>query len=349
MPADTQVVSCPRCTSVTNRTDPRANTAAPPSSQPQPRQDAGALSGDAQLEEAIRRSLMAPGAPATMQHGGAPSPAEGAALDDLGKARALTTVCDVTGCDADTATACLEANGWMVEAAVEAYVEHKRVRSTMPNGSGGAPSGEKPPTTTPLPSPAPGGGGGGGAGLGLRDGGAPPGGGRWGALAAQGQKPPPPSTPPPPPPTPPPGASINGDGGAGGGGWSGGSGFTASAPGGTVPQAGTTSSPGGSVPGVIESLGGMHVVETPGQETIEWKGLPHFLASLGLEKYSSVLAAQEISDPAGLVDLTDEDMKEMHVSTIGARRKLLAATKRLKEARVVVVPDQDADLADLLS
>ena len=37
-------------------------------------------------------------------------------------------MCDMMGCDADTAGACLEASGWDVESAVTAYVEHKRVR-----------------------------------------------------------------------------------------------------------------------------------------------------------------------------------------------------------------------------
>ena len=99
------------------------------------------------------------------------------------------------------------------------------------------------------------------------------------------------------------------------------------------------------------------------------QGLEHFMECLGLCKYAQVLKQQEFADPEALVLLTDEDLKEMQVLvsgahvcrtwgfclasqrfcrfmslvthdththtltqvTIGARRKLLAAIKRLQK------------------
>jgi len=65
-------------------------------------------------------------------------------------------------------------------------------------------------------------------------------------------------------------------------------------------------------------------------DAITWQGLEQFMESLGLSKYAQVLKQQEFADPEALVLLTDEDLKEMQV-TIGARRKLLAAIKRVQK------------------
>lgn len=72
------------------------------------------------------------------------------------------------------------------------------------------------------------------------------------------------------------------------------------------------------------------------QEEVQWTGLEAFMASLGLERYTPILEKQDLRDPEALRHVTDEDLKEMEIATIGARRKLLAGIRRLTESKVVV-------------
>jgi len=41
---------------------------------------------------------------------------------------------------------------------------------------------------------------------------------------------------------------------------------------------------------------------------------------------------QELTDPDSIGELTDADLKELGVSTLGARKKFIAAIARLREA-----------------
>ncbi len=50
------------------------------------------------------------------------------------------------------------------------------------------------------------------------------------------------------------------------------------------------------------------------------------------------MQAQELTDPEALKLVTDEDLKEMSIGTIGARRKILAGIRKLNECTVVIVP-----------
>ena len=43
------------------------------------------------------------------------------------------------------------------------------------------------------------------------------------------------------------------------------------------------------------------------------QGLDHFMESLGLSKYTKVLQQQDLTDPAALQHLTDEDLKDLQV------------------------------------
>lgn len=61
----------------------------------------------------------------------------------------------------------------------------------------------------------------------------------------------------------------------------------------------------------------------------EWQGLEPFMESIALGKYTEVLRQQELTDPESLSHITDDDLKELNI-TIGARRKLLAAIRRLQ-------------------
>jgi hypothetical protein len=64
-------------------------------------------------------------------------------------------------------------------------------------------------------------------------------------------------------------------------------------------------------------------------DAVAWQGLEAFMADIGLQKYTDVLKQQELTDPEALAHITDDDLKELNV-TIGARRKLLAAVRRLQ-------------------
>ena len=64
-------------------------------------------------------------------------------------------------------------------------------------------------------------------------------------------------------------------------------------------------------------------------EAVAWQGLEAFMESIGLQKYTDILKQQELTDREALAHITDDDLKELNV-TIGARRKLLAAIRRLQ-------------------
>jgi len=55
----------------------------------------------------------------------------------------------------------------------------------------------------------------------------------------------------------------------------------------------------------------------------------HWLTQLGLDKYVQNFVEQEIDSVALLRTLSDADLKDMGVNTIGARRKILAAIRSL--------------------
>ena len=55
-----------------------------------------------------------------------------------------------------------------------------------------------------------------------------------------------------------------------------------------------------------------------------------WLRSLGLGKYEAVFRENEI-DETVLLDLTAEDLKELGVSALGHRRKLLAAIAAMRD------------------
>jgi hypothetical protein len=98
----------------------------------------------------------------------------------------------------------------------------------------------------------------------------------------------------------------------------------------TKPQNACTSTRAANVDEQPQQESGRQASTQLGADAITWQGLEHFMECLGLCKYAQVLKQQEFADPEALVLLTDEDLKEMQV-TIGARRKLLAAIKRLQK------------------
>ncbi|MEO2163840.1 MAG: hypothetical protein ABGY29_15080, partial [bacterium] len=59
--------------------------------------------------------------------------------------------------------------------------------------------------------------------------------------------------------------------------------------------------------------------------------IQRWLEDLGLGEYAAVFEEEAI-DAAGLVDLTSEDLKELGVAKLGHRKKILAASARLREA-----------------
>jgi SAM domain (Sterile alpha motif) len=66
-----------------------------------------------------------------------------------------------------------------------------------------------------------------------------------------------------------------------------------------------------------------------------------WLRSLGLGKYEAVFRENEI-DEAVLPDLTAEDLKELGVTALGHRRKLLAAIAALRDNASGKAPSVDA-------
>jgi hypothetical protein len=62
-----------------------------------------------------------------------------------------------------------------------------------------------------------------------------------------------------------------------------------------------------------------------------------WLASLGLSEYAERFAENDI-DMAVLRDLTDQDFKDVGISSLGHRRKLLRAIGELGSSPSVVAP-----------
>eukprot|EP00960_Hanusia_phi_P071631 767594-Hanusia_phi.AAC.20 len=60
------------------------------------------------------------------------------------------------------------------------------------------------------------------------------------------------------------------------------------------------------------------------------QGIDHFLAEIGLSQFASKFKAQELTDVRTLKLLTDDDLKDLQIDTIGAKRKLLSAIKNLQ-------------------
>jgi hypothetical protein len=69
-----------------------------------------------------------------------------------------------------------------------------------------------------------------------------------------------------------------------------------------------------------------------------------WLRSLGLGKYEAVFRENEI-DETVLPDLTAEDLKELCVTALGHRRKLLAAIAALSNDAIGKKPSVDAATA----
>jgi len=61
------------------------------------------------------------------------------------------------------------------------------------------------------------------------------------------------------------------------------------------------------------------------------------LAGLGLEKYSSMLEAQDLSRET-LCKLTHDDLKECGVTSMGHRKAILLAIEVLKNQRTAILP-----------
>mmetsp|Transcript_5384 Transcript_5384/g.13690 ORF Transcript_5384/g.13690 Transcript_5384/m.13690 type:complete len:675 (+) Transcript_5384:70-2094(+) len=270
MPATAPAVRCPKCTTITQRTDPRAKAA--PATRPSPAAAASssstAQSEEEAIQEAIRRSLGQPARPMSSRGGGPSASApETQVVDDAMMARALTTFTDITGCEPDVATEFLQSNGWRMEVAVNHYLEHIKTRSITASSS-------SPIQNTKSV--------------------------RWNAQMEETrlystQQP----------------AAYQ---------------APYQAP---EPEAAAAHPPAAAEQPLI-------AIEAE-PETVEWRGIVDWLQSLGLEKYETILRAQELTDPDALRDVTDEDLKEMNISTIGARRKILAAIRKLNESKIVRV------------
>lgn len=60
--------------------------------------------------------------------------------------------------------------------------------------------------------------------------------------------------------------------------------------------------------------------------------LPELFSKLGLGKYTDIFQQQEI-DLQTFVTLTDPDLKELGITTFGARRKMILAISELNKSR----------------
>lgn len=60
--------------------------------------------------------------------------------------------------------------------------------------------------------------------------------------------------------------------------------------------------------------------------------LPELFSKLGLGKYTDIFQQQEI-DLQTFITLTDPDLKELGITTFGARRKMLLAISELNKSR----------------
>lgn len=66
--------------------------------------------------------------------------------------------------------------------------------------------------------------------------------------------------------------------------------------------------------------------------SVKGTDLPELFSTLGLGKYTDVFQQQEI-DLQTFVTLTDPDLKELGITTFGARRKMLLAISELNKSR----------------
>ena len=65
------------------------------------------------------------------------------------------------------------------------------------------------------------------------------------------------------------------------------------------------------------------------------------MSSAGLDKYYEVLLENEVTDIPSLLDLSPDDIKEMGFA-IGAKNKLLAKIKALKESQAGIIVNNGA-------
>uniref|UniRef100_A0A7S4UY60 SAM domain-containing protein n=1 Tax=Guillardia theta TaxID=55529 RepID=A0A7S4UY60_GUITH len=63
---------------------------------------------------------------------------------------------------------------------------------------------------------------------------------------------------------------------------------------------------------------------------VPWQGIDHFLAQVGLSQLASKFKEQELTDVRTLKLLTDQDLRDLQIDTIGAKRRLLSAIKNLQ-------------------
>jgi len=67
-------------------------------------------------------------------------------------------------------------------------------------------------------------------------------------------------------------------------------------------------------------------------QKVSWSGMEPWLTSLDLTKYLESFVVNEVLDLDTLLELSEEDLKEMDV-TVGARRKMLASMRTLSAAK----------------
>ncbi|MED6252609.1 Protein bicaudal C 1-B, partial [Ataeniobius toweri] len=66
--------------------------------------------------------------------------------------------------------------------------------------------------------------------------------------------------------------------------------------------------------------------------SLKGSDLPELFSKLGLGKYTDIFQQQEI-DLQTFLTLTDQDLKELGITTFGARRKMLLAISELNKNR----------------
>jgi hypothetical protein len=67
-------------------------------------------------------------------------------------------------------------------------------------------------------------------------------------------------------------------------------------------------------------------------QKVTWSGVEPWLTSLDLSKYLESFTVNEVLDLDTLLELSEEDLKEMEI-TVGARRKMLASMRTLSTAK----------------
>jgi len=250
------------------------------------------MSEEEALAEAIRRSLGQAPDVAHSSSSTTTAPGRTEQIDEVKREQTIKSFCEITGCESDLAVYCLNEHQWNLDTALNEYLEYKKVK-----GSAGTRGGNKdvhPHQGNPRDEQAS------EQSLLMNFDERTSGNGTTSdVLDLLDSKPPPPTSMPDVSYAPLPSASSS-----------------------HMPHAPSNKQ---------SSETSATVKELPNGEEGGWKGLDHFLAQLGLEKYASILREQELTEPEALRYVTDEDLKEMQISTIGARRKLLAAIAQLHE------------------